>query len=318
MGIGSVRMKGTDQYALRQYIWVIHYPGPKRNVQNKSDRIQRGITLRDMMERIVGVGPGVLRRSRWTWLSSRSAQELKSSPLYRGLRVRIWEWRKWDTRIFKGRRAGGIWWTAGRGYVKSDPAWICQASRTRTCTNSDAVEGSRMQHGIRINGVIKIQVLSNSRALYGGPLRGTSTQGPGLAAVECGRTGEIRIARARRSSEPGTQTLDQEEILNTDIQQARKRFQTNGGSNTNMPVDRIEANLGNKVLGPSRGLQGLEQVEGVIFGSLESRGVYLATLGAEWNARADPMGAIIKSEIFEEDLKKPRKTDSTGLSGSGC
>ncbi|KAJ7079025.1 hypothetical protein C8R44DRAFT_754741 [Mycena epipterygia] len=66
----------------------------------------------------------------------------------------------------------------------------------------------------------------------------------------------------------------------------------------------------------SRGdLERLEKVKGVMSGSLASRRVYLETLGAEWNACADAMGAIIKSVIFEEDLKKVRKED---MNEFGC
>ncbi|KAJ7079018.1 hypothetical protein C8R44DRAFT_754733 [Mycena epipterygia] len=70
--------------------------------------------------------------------------------------------------------------------------------------------------------------------------------------------------------------------------------------------------------GRYRGLQvnlGLEQVKGVMSGSLASRRVYPEMLGVEWNAGADAMGAIIKSVIFEEDLKKVRKED---MNEFGC
>ncbi|KAJ7130461.1 hypothetical protein C8R44DRAFT_731982 [Mycena epipterygia] len=73
--------------------------------------------------------------------------------------------------------------------------------------------------------------------------------------------------------------------------------------------------------GRCRGLQvdlGLEPVEGIVSGSLASRGVYPETLGTEWNAGADAIGAVIKIEIFEEDLKKVKKEDSAGFNEFGC
>ncbi|KAJ7130446.1 hypothetical protein C8R44DRAFT_731970 [Mycena epipterygia] len=56
------------------------------------------------------------------------------------------------------------------------------------------------------------------------------TPDPGLETVEYGRTGGIRTARALRLSEPGTQMLDQEEILKVDdIQNTCERLQMYGG-----------------------------------------------------------------------------------------